>query len=411
MASTDNFPYERSLFEGLLERLRADPGAFRDIDTLASTCGVSPAKLNALVRDHAHLTPAQLLRRERVRAAGSRLLAREPVIEVGHAVGFEGGSAYQRHFLSLTGMTPDAYRALPDSAEFLLHLPRGYRSADALAYHGRDPEGPAEQIRDGRRLLKPLALPETGAAVLEIAFQEKAARCKVHSPRRPSRDAMAAAHHAAVRLLGLGLDVAVFEGRSARDPLVARLVQGRRGLRIPLAATPFEALTWAIIGQQVNLRFAVALRRAVIELAGQPVPGNGGLRLHPAPSKLADLDPAELTRLRFSRSKAEYLVGMAQRVADGSLPLDALGQGSAQLAEAALTAVRGLGPWTARYTMLRGFGFADCAPVGDSALGTGLQRFHGLGAKPDAKETERLMAPFAPYRSLATCHLWASLKG
>ena len=399
-------------FEGLLERLRADPGEFRDIDSLASTCGLSATQLKALVGDHAHLTPAQLLRRERVRAAGSRLLAsREKVIEIGRAVGFDEESSYQRHFLSLTGMTPDAYRALPDSAEFVLHLPRGYRSADALAYHGRDPEGPAEQIHDGRRLLKPLALPEAGATVLEIAFEPEAARCRAHTASAPSPHAMAAAHAVAVLLLGLGLDVAAFEGRAARDPLVARLVEGRRGLRIPLAATPFEALTWAIIGQQVNLRFAVELRRAVVELAGQPVLGDGVLRLHPAPSKLAELDLADLTKLRFSRSKAEYLIGMAQRVADGRLPLDALAQGSAQAAEAALIAVRGLGPWTARYTMLRGFGFADCAPIGDSALGTGLQRFYGLGARPDPKETERLMAPFAPYRSLATCHLWASLKG
>jgi 3-methyladenine DNA glycosylase/8-oxoguanine DNA glycosylase len=179
---------------------------------------------------------------------------------------------------------------------------------------------------------------------------------------------------------------------------------------VPLAATPFEALTWAIVGQQINVRFAVSLRRALVELAGRAVPGGGGLLVHPTPEAVAALEPAELTKLRFSRSKAEYLVGMARRVADGSLPLDALGQGSAQAAEAALKAVRGLGPWTARYTLLRGFGFADCAPVGDSGLGTGLQRFLGLAERPDAKETDRLMAAFAPHRSLATCHLWASLN-
>ncbi|HEV8581607.1 MAG TPA: Ada metal-binding domain-containing protein [Thermoanaerobaculia bacterium] len=403
--------WDRSLFEGLLARLRADPGAFHDIGSLAAACGVSGTKLNELVREHAHLTPAMLLRRERVRAAGARLLAgRERVIEVGYAVGFEAESTFHRHFLGLTGMAPAAYRGLRESAGFLLQLPRGYRAGDPLSYHGRDPEGPAERIRDGQAILKPVRLPGAPAAVLEIAFEPEGAWCQVHGLDRPGRDVMAAAHATAVRLLGIGSDTAGLEGRAGRDPLVARLVEGRRGLRVPLAATPFEALTWAIVGQQINVRFAVSLRRALVELAGRAVPGGGGLLVHPTPEAVAALEPAELTKLRFSRSKAEYLVGMARRVADGSLPLDALGQGSAQAAEAALKAVRGLGPWTARYTLLRGFGFADCAPVGDSGLGTGLQRFLGLAERPDAKETDRLMAAFAPHRSLATCHLWASLN-
>jgi 3-methyladenine DNA glycosylase/8-oxoguanine DNA glycosylase len=60
--------------------------------------------------------------------------------------------------------------------------------------------------------------------------------------------------------------------------------------------------------------------------------------------------------------------------------------------------------------LMRGLGFADAVPVGDSALATALQRFHRLETRPDAKETARLMVPFAPHRSLATCHFWASLK-
>jgi len=55
-------------------------------------------------------------------------------------------------------------------------------------------------------------------------------------------------------------------------------------------------------------------------------------------------------------------------------------------------------------------GFADAAPVGDSALATGLQRLHKLPERPDSEQTARLMAAFAPHRSLATMHLWTSLK-
>jgi AraC family transcriptional regulator, regulatory protein of adaptative response / DNA-3-methyladenine glycosylase II len=55
-------------------------------------------------------------------------------------------------------------------------------------------------------------------------------------------------------------------------------------------------------------------------------------------------------------------------------------------------------------------GFADSAPVGDSALATALQRVHELPGRPDAAETERLMSRFAPNRSLASMHLWTLLK-
>ena len=60
---------------------------------------------------------------------------------------------------------------------------------------------------------------------------------------------------------------------------------------------------------------------------------------------------------------------------------------------------------------MRGFGFRDCVPVGDAGLTLALQRWFGLDGRPDGAETLRLMAPFANHRSLATFHLWSSLKG
>jgi 3-methyladenine DNA glycosylase/8-oxoguanine DNA glycosylase len=72
--------------------------------------------------------------------------------------------------------------------------------------------------------------------------------------------------------------------------------------------------------------------------------------------------------------------------------------------------MRGIGPWTAQYILLRGGGFADCVPVGDAGLTAALQRLHLLPSRPDAKATQDLMARYAPQRSLATAYLWDSLK-
>jgi 3-methyladenine DNA glycosylase/8-oxoguanine DNA glycosylase len=124
---------------------------------------------------------------------------------------------------------------------------------------------------------------------------------------------------------------------------------------------------------------------------------------------VADLSPAQLRPFRFSGSKAEYLIDAAQGVAKGELDIEGLADGSAVAAEKRLTARRGIGTWTARYVMMRG-GFADSAPVGDSALATALQRLHNLPERPGPDQSARLMSAFAPHRSLATMHLWTSLK-
>ena len=212
---------------------------------------------------------------------------------------------------------------------------------------------------------------------------------------------MARAHGAALRLLGWHGDPSSFEGA---HPDLAR---GREGLRVLLTLDPFEALMWAILGQQVNLAFAYALRRDLIRLVG--VPAAEGLIAHPDATRIAALEVADLQTLRFSRRKAEYLLHAAAEVAAGRLRLD--DPTTATAAARNLLALRGCGPWTAQYVLMRGLGFRDGVPVGDAGLTLALQRWFGLDSRPDGPETLRLMAPFAPHRSLATFHLWASLKG
>ena len=220
---------------------------------------------------------------------------------------------------------------------------------------------------------------------------------------------MGAVHRKVARMLGLGLDPAPFEQSLSARPEFQALVAPRLGLRIPLTADVWESLVWAILGQQVNLAFAYSLRRRLTELCGGP--RVAGLCAHPGPREVAALEPEALTSLQFSRSKAEYLVLAARAVAEGELPLEALPSGTATAAAAQLSGRRGVGPWTTHYVMMRGCGFGDCVPLGDSGLTAALQRHLDLDHRPGVKETAELMAPFAPHRSLATFHLWASLKG
>jgi DNA-3-methyladenine glycosylase II len=289
-----------------------------------------------------------------------------------------------------------------------LFLPAGFRPEYPLAYHGRDKLSVSERV-EGRTITKTLLIDGTAHR-----FDIDLADCD--HPNQPvallriDHDAFApeAAQAIAARMLGLASDPVGFEALVAPRADNTRIVGARSGMRIPLTADVWDAVCWAVIGQQINLTFAAALRRAMIERAGVRH-AESGLYAHPDPARVAALEMEDLTALRFSRSKASYLIGVARLVTDGALSLDALAQGSSGEAETALVAVRGIGTWTARYILLRGFGFPDMAPIGDSGLATALQRLHGLSERPDIKAQEASMLAFAPHRSLATTHLWASL--
>jgi 3-methyladenine DNA glycosylase/8-oxoguanine DNA glycosylase len=183
------------------------------------------------------------------------------------------------------------------------------------------------------------------------------------------------------------------------------LIRRRPGLRIPRTPTVFEGLAWAIVGQQVNLQFAYRLRRTAIELAGERL--DPWLVCHPTPERLAAIEPNDLTRLQFSRRKAEYLLGAAH--AADEMDLEALPRGSATRAEKRLASLRGVGPWTVQYVLMRACGFADCVPASDVGLARAVRSFFALDHRPDVKEVQRLLTPFAPSRSLATFHLWSLL--
>ena len=121
-------------------------------------------------------------------------------------------------------------------------------------------------------------------------------------------------------------------------------------------------------------------------------------------SEDTQFDPAVDERTR--PKVGEYLIGAARLVAGGKLDLAALATMSATRAERTLLSVRGLGPWSVNYLMMRSLGFADCVPLGDTGVTSGLKALFRLEERPDIDATRRLMSVFSPHRSLATAHLW-----
>ncbi|MFN8558725.1 MAG: hypothetical protein U0531_15760, partial [Dehalococcoidia bacterium] len=151
---------------------------------------------------------------------------------------------------------------------------------------------------------------------------------------------LAAATHVARRVFGTDIDLAPLAPVAAADPVFAAVAERFRGLRPVLIADPFETLIWAILGQQINVRFAAKLKRALVERYGVRVPWSradgptpaddpGGvpsdLLLFPDPETLSGLShERDLRPLQFSRQKSEYTVLAARAIAGGALDLDAV---------------------------------------------------------------------------------------
>src|SRR5207244_8325848 len=131
-----------------------------------------------------------------------------------------------------------------------------------------------------------------------------------------------------------------------REPGLARLAIARAGFRPPLAPDPFEALVGSITAQQVSMFAAFAIRSRLIEGFGVRV---GRVYAFPARERLAGAEPEELVAVGFSRRKAEYTLALAR----SDLDLDGLARLPEEEIRARLTALPGIGEWTADWFLAR----------------------------------------------------------
>lgn len=189
------------------------------------------------------------------------------------------------------------------------------------------------------------------------------------------------------RMFDLDADPAhINESLCAVDGL-APVVRQNPGLRLPGTATAFEALMRALTGQQVS----VARGRGLLEsMIGEP-----GSRLRPFPTGAQLLD-AGTDWFAGPAARRHAIVEAARVDADGGL---SPGADTAEVAQE-LLAIKGIGPWTVAYTLMRGYGAPDVDLGGDRALAVALEKLGYDGS------VSQFLAPAAPWRSYAAMHLW-----
>jgi len=201
------------------------------------------------------------------------------------------------------------------------------------------------------------------------------------------------------RIANLDLSLDEPAAHLAGDPTIGPLLRARPGLRPPGAWCPVETGVRAIIGQQVTVAAANTVTGRLVERYGAPVPGLRQVGLtHTFPSA-STLATADLSGLGLTRARQKAIRAFARAVTDDAIRLD----GGVILDEliASITAIDGLGLWTAHYLALR-LGERDAFPTAD----LGLRRALAPRASLSRGALGELAEPWRPWRALAATHLW-----
>jgi DNA-3-methyladenine glycosylase II len=180
---------------------------------------------------------------------------------------------------------------------------------------------------------------------------------------------------------------------------VGRLPAARAGR--PDRADHYGALVRAIAGQQLSVKAARSIYgRLTDRFDGRP----------PTPEEIIEDEPEELRAAAgLSRAKVGYLRSLAEHTLSGELELERLDELDDDTVIAELTAVKGLGVWTAHMFLMFQLERPDVLPVGDLGIRRAIERAYELDELPDAVAMEEIALPWRPYRTLACRYLWRSL--
>ena len=227
----------------------------------------------------------------------------------------------------------------------------------------------------------------------------------------PSEQGKRAAAEYVWQWFDLKTDLMPFYELAAQDVILQRIVKAYYGLRILGMPDLFEALAWAIMGQQINLTFAYTLKKRLVENYGRSIDYEGETYwTFPSFTTIAALSVDDLTPLQFSGRKAEYLIGVAGEMANGNLLKEQfINRTDVDMIEKELVAIRGIGPWSANYAMMKCLAIPSAFPLADVGLHNALKKQLGLEQKPSLAEIEQLAENWKGREAYATFYLWRSL--
>jgi DNA-3-methyladenine glycosylase II len=194
------------------------------------------------------------------------------------------------------------------------------------------------------------------------------------------------------------------------DPWLKNPVERFFGLRVIGIPDLFEALCWGVLGQQINLAFAYSLKKQFVEGFGDSIEWNGKKYwIFPSCERIAQLTPSDLADIKMTVKKSEYIIGIARLMASGEVSKEKLMEMNFIDAEKNLIKIRGIGPWTANYVLMRCLRFGSAFPIDDVGLLNSIKIVCNMDRKPTKEEILKLSIPWKNWESYATFYLWRVL--
>ncbi|MFA5449245.1 MAG: DNA-3-methyladenine glycosylase [Clostridia bacterium] len=191
----------------------------------------------------------------------------------------------------------------------------------------------------------------------------------------------------------------VREYLSKSDPIMGAVIEKYGIIEYELLNCYFNALLANIVGQQLSGKVADTIFNRFLSLI------EGELTAE----KVLAIDDEKLRSVGLSRNKAAYIKNVAQAAADGSLALDKFDDMTDTAVVSQLTAIKGIGEWTAEMFLIFSLGRLDIFSKGDGGLARAINILYGRSRELSAKERLAVTEVWKPYRSIASLYLWRSL--
>jgi AraC family transcriptional regulator of adaptative response / DNA-3-methyladenine glycosylase II len=368
------------------------------VDGLADRLGYSARHVTRMLTDELGAGPLALARSNRSHVARILIETTDmPMSDIAFAAGFASIRQFNDSVRQTYALTPTQMRGRRRGTPtgrltVRLAVRRPFHTVallDFLAAHVL----PGVEAVDGTTYARVLRLPH-GLGVMALTLHDDHVDCALELA--DLRDTAVAIGRAR-RMLDLDADPVAIDAVLGADPALRELVASAPGLRVPSHVDGFEVAVRTIVGQQVSVAGANTVLGRQVPLRGTPVDfalaaSFGLTHAFPTPEALAGADP---TDMGMPHARARTIVGLARAVAEGVV--DLAPGGDREAVRAQLLAMRGIGPWTADYVVMRALAHPDILLTTDLVLRRELDR---RGITDD--DTHR----WRPWRSYAGMHLW-----
>ena len=390
-------------------------GALEDgsVEDLAGRLGVGSRHLRRLFRDHIGASPKAIAAQQRLLFAKKLILETDlPITQAALAAGYGSLRRFNAAFRRYLGRTPTALRkgrrsrGTPHESGLIGKLTLSYRPPydweGMLAFFGQRAIPGVERV-DGDTYRRTIRLAETCGSIA-VRHASRGYALELDVSMEDNRELMGVVERVR-RMFDLDANPQAIHRILSRDPLLASRLRRHPGLRLPGSWDPFEAAVRAVVGQQISVRAAITQLGRITRLVGARVENGDEALTHYFPQAV-DLAAADLETIGMPRKRKATLSTLARQTASGTLPRDAA-EGLSSLLEG-LTALPGVGDWTANYVAMRGFSEPDAFPAADLGIRNALREGD---CRPTVSQVIARAAAWRPWRAYAAIYLWMGEEG